>query len=236
MSVRRAAQEDGFGLIELLFAMVVLNIGIFALVASFQSGALSVARSSSTSNATVIADKVMEVYRGLKNCAVYLHGTGTGSDDGTTGLPDGIPNSTSAWYTPYHADTAAYADTVNGASLTSYYSYTNPPTTAPQWVTENTPATGAVTAYCATGFPAAGGTLSTFVTATGIDPTQAVQKVTGPDGQPYPVFTYILLLQAAGTGWTGGYVKQVTVTVRNPRLTTRVLARESSLFDPAAAP
>jgi type II secretory pathway pseudopilin PulG len=236
-TMRRVLQdEEGFGLIELLFAIVVLNIGIFALMASFQSGALAVSRSSSTSNATVVADKVMEVYRGLKNCAIYLHATGTGTDSGTTGLPDGIPKNTSTWYTAYQGDTAAYANTVNGANQTAYYSYTNPPTTAPQWVTQNTPATGAVSAYCATGFPAAGGTLSTFVTSTGIDPTQAVQKVTGPDGQPYPVFSYITLLQAGGSGWAGGYVKQVTVVVRNPRVTTQTLARESSLFDPSVSP
>jgi type II secretory pathway pseudopilin PulG len=235
--MRRVAQEeDGFGLIELLFAMVVLNIGLFALMASFQSGATSVSRSSSTSNATVVADKVMELYRGLKNCAIYLHATGTGTDNGTTGLPDGVPKITSSWYTAYQGDTAAYANTVNGATQTAYYSYTNPPTTAPQWVTENTPATGSVPAYCATGFPAAGGTLSTFVTSTGIDPTQAVQKVTGPDGQRYPVFSYITLLQAGGSGWTGGYVKRVTVVVRNPRVTTQTLARQSSLFDPNVSP
>jgi hypothetical protein len=86
------------------------------------------------------------------------------------------------------------------------------------------------------GFPAAGGTLSTFVAGTGIDPTQAVQKVTGPDGQSYPVFSYITLLQAGGTGWTGGYVKRVTVAVRNPRATTQTLARQSSLFDPNVSP
>lgn len=233
---RRFQEEEGFGLIELLVALVVLNIGLFALMGSFQSGALSVSRSSSTSNATVVADKVMEVYRGLKNCAIYLHATGTGTDNGTTGLPDGVPKSTSTWYTAYQGDTAAYANTVNGANQTAYYSYTNPPTTAPQWVTENTPATGSVPAYCVSGFPAAGGTLSTFVTSTGIDPTQAVQKVAGPDGQRYPVFSYITLLQAGGSGWTGGYVKQVTVVVRNPRVTTQTLARESSLFDPNVSP
>ncbi|MCW2975964.1 MAG: hypothetical protein JWM06_1245 [Actinomycetia bacterium] len=234
MTVRRAAQEEGFGLIELLFALVVLNVGIFALMASFQSGALAVSRSASIANGTVVADKVMEVYRDLKNCAIYLRGTGTGTD--TAGLPDGIPTSASTWYTAYQGDTAAYANTVNGASQTAYYSYSSPPTTAPQWVTENTPATGAVPAYCPSAFPAAAGSLSTFRTSTGIDPTQAVQKVTGPDGQSYPVFSYIVLLQASGTGYTGGYVKRVTVVVRDPRLTTRSLARESSLFDPNVAP
>jgi type II secretory pathway pseudopilin PulG len=232
-SMRRLAQEeDGFGLIELLFALIVLNVGIFALIASFQSGTLAVARSASVSNGSVVAEKVMEVYRDLKNCAIYLHGTGTGTDNGATLLPDGIPKSTSTWYSKYSGETAAYA---NGAQ-TSYYSYTSPPTSAPQWVTEYTVATGAVSAYCSTGFPAAGGSLATFKTSTGIDPTAAVQKVTGPDGQKYPVFTYIVLLQTSGTGYTGGYVKRVTVVVRNPRLTTQTLARTSSIFDPFVAP
>jgi type II secretory pathway pseudopilin PulG len=235
-SVRRLAKEDGFGLIELLFAMVVLNIGIFALMATFQSGALAVSRSASATNATVVADKVMEVYRDLKNCAIYLHGTGTGTDSGTPALPDGIPKTTSTWYAAYHGDTTAYANTTNGASQTAYYSYTSPPTSAPQWVTENTPATGAVAAYCSTGFPAAAGSLSTFATSAGIDPTKPVQTVTGPDGQPYPVFSYVVLLQAGGTGYTGGYVKQVTVVVRNPRATSQTLARESSVFDPNVSP
>ena len=32
--------EEGFGLIELLIAMVILNVGLLALVAAFQSGAI----------------------------------------------------------------------------------------------------------------------------------------------------------------------------------------------------
>lgn len=211
--------------------MVVLNIGIFALMASFQSGALAVSRSASTTNGTVVADKVMEVYRDLKNCAIYLHANGTGTDSVTTGLPDGVPKSTSTWYSKYQGDTRAYANTVNGENQIA-----SPPTSAPQWVTEYTPATGAVAAYCSTGFPAAAGSLATFTAGTGIDPTKAVQKVTGPDGQPYPVFSYIVLLQASGTNYTGGYVKQVTVVVRNPRMTTQILARESSVFDPYVSP
>jgi hypothetical protein len=35
---------------------------------------------------------------------------------------------------------------------------------------------------------------------------------------------------------SSGYVKQVTVTVRDPRNNALVLARESSLFDPNSAP
>jgi len=176
----RVSAEEGFGLIELVFAMLVLNIGIFALVASFQSGTLAVSRSAATSNGSAVADKVMEAYRDLQNCAIYLKSAGTGTDSVTTGLPDGIPKSTSAWYAEYHADTSAYASTVEGKAQISYFAYPSG-ASSPQWVTENTAATH-VKAYCSTGFPGSGGAVSTFKTSTGIDPTQAVQKVTGPDG------------------------------------------------------
>jgi hypothetical protein len=64
------------------------------------------------------------------------------------------------------------------------------------------------------------------------DPTKAVQMVVGPDGQSYPVFTYIIMVKPNGTS---GYVKQVTVVVRSPRNSTLILARQSSLFDPNVA-
>jgi type II secretory pathway pseudopilin PulG len=239
------ADEDGFGLIELVFAMIVLNIGIFALIASFQSGALAVGRSAVASNGTAVADKVMEAYRDLQPCAIYLRASGTGTDDATTHLPDGIPKSTSSWYSKYFADTSAYASTVNQVAQTSYFSYTTPSTT-PQWVTESTPATGNVKTSCPSGFPGdntGSDTVAQFTAITGIDPTQAVQKVLGPDKQSYPVFAYIVLLQTNGTlpgppptTWWGGYVKQVTVVVRNPILTSQVVARESSIFDPNVSP
>jgi hypothetical protein len=41
---------------------------------------------------------------------------------------------------------------------------------------------------------------------------------------------------SSGTVTTGGWVKQVTVVVRDPLNTSRVIARESALFDPTVAP
>jgi type II secretory pathway pseudopilin PulG len=61
----RARDESGFGLIELLMAMVMLNIGILAIVAAFSSGNRALARASSVSTAAALADKQMEAYRGL---------------------------------------------------------------------------------------------------------------------------------------------------------------------------
>src|SRR5436853_2760685 len=62
----RAREETGFGMLELLMAMVVLNVGILAVVAAFSSGNAALARASRISTAAALANKQMEVYRGLK--------------------------------------------------------------------------------------------------------------------------------------------------------------------------
>lgn len=60
----RAREESGFGLLELLMAMVMLNVGILAIVAAFSAGNAALARASRVSTATALADKEMEIYRG----------------------------------------------------------------------------------------------------------------------------------------------------------------------------
>jgi type II secretory pathway pseudopilin PulG len=221
----RLADEKGFGLIELLFALVMLNVGIFALMGTFSAGAVAITRSATTSNGTAVADKVLEVYRGLQNKAIYLNAPSGGGND-VSGYPNGIPNSTSAWYVRYQGDTAAYPGT-------AYYSYATPAST-PNWVTQSTIASNPTSPIPTTD--------STVVpTGLAITPTSAVQGVAGPDGQTYPVCTYIVMLQlsvsnTSGTVTTGGWVKQVTVVVRDPRSTSHVIARESALFDPTVAP
>jgi type II secretory pathway pseudopilin PulG len=213
----RAREEKAFGLIELVIAMVMLNVGILALVATFQSGALAIGRSAYSSNATVVADKTMEVYRALQNKAIYLSAPASGGSD-VSGYPNGIPNSTSTWYTKYQGDTAAYGGV-------AYYNYTSPLTNSPLWVTDSTTGTGYV--------PIAASSSAVLPSGLVPDPTKAVQMVVGPDGQSYPVFTYIIMVKPNGTS---GYVKQVTVVVRDPRNSTLILARQSSLFDPNVAP
>src|SRR3954468_10373591 len=61
----RLRSEEGFGLLELLMAMVMLNIGILAIVAAFNSGALALSRASRTSTASALGDSQMESFRGL---------------------------------------------------------------------------------------------------------------------------------------------------------------------------
>jgi type II secretory pathway pseudopilin PulG len=61
----RARDESGFGMLELLMAMVMLNVGILAIVAAFSSGNAALARASRISTAAALANKQMEVYRGM---------------------------------------------------------------------------------------------------------------------------------------------------------------------------
>ena len=61
----RARHEGGFGLLELLMAMVMLNVGILAIVAAFSSGNAALARASRISTGASLADKQIESYRGL---------------------------------------------------------------------------------------------------------------------------------------------------------------------------
>jgi Tfp pilus assembly protein PilV len=213
--LRRAREEEGFGLIELAIAMVVLNVGIFALIAAFQSGTLAVSRSAGVSNATVVADKTMEVFRALKNNAIFLNAPTSNGGNDVSGYPNGIPNSTSTWYAKYSADAAAYGST--------YYNYTTP-SSSPLWVTQSTTGSG----YS----PIPQSNSSYVPSGLSPDPTKAVQLVTGPDGQSYPVFIYIIMVQPNSSS---GYVKQVTVEVTDPKRGV-VVAKQSSLFDPNVAP
>src|SRR6185312_5740342 len=52
----RLRSEQGFGLIELLMAMVMLNIGILAVVAAFNSGIFALNRASRVTTASALAD------------------------------------------------------------------------------------------------------------------------------------------------------------------------------------
>lgn len=53
-------------MLELLMAMVMLNVGILAIVAAFSSGNAALARANRISTAGALANKQMEAYRGLK--------------------------------------------------------------------------------------------------------------------------------------------------------------------------
>jgi len=70
--VARLRDQSGFGMLELLIAMVILNIGVFALVGVFNASTVAIRRAGDMSAATAVADKQMELYRSLQNCAIWL--------------------------------------------------------------------------------------------------------------------------------------------------------------------
>jgi Tfp pilus assembly protein PilV len=70
--VKRLRSEEGFGLLELIIAMTMLNVGILALVAAFNSGALAIQRASQVSTASTVAERQMELYRGLRYSSIAL--------------------------------------------------------------------------------------------------------------------------------------------------------------------
>jgi Tfp pilus assembly protein PilV len=96
----RLRQEAGFGLIELLMAITILNVGILAIVAAFNSGIVTVRRSGMTATASVLADQQMELYRALTWDQVSLDSSALSSVDNTykcdAALGAACPNATSA--------------------------------------------------------------------------------------------------------------------------------------------
>jgi len=72
---RRAADADGFGMVELVIAMTLLTVAIAALVTSFAASAVSLRRASQKGTATALADTRMEWYRRLTFQGVRIDGT-----------------------------------------------------------------------------------------------------------------------------------------------------------------
>lgn len=229
----RAREESGFGMLELLLAMLVLNIGIFALVGAFNAGTVAVSRSGAISSATAVADKQMEIYRSLQNCAIWLDQWLVPASSSAYGLDAYDYNGTAAF-----SPKILYWNA--GAAADTQY-----------WVTDGMDGNGAAPlnqtnlASCAYVSQSTRQTLpltSTQGSSANIDglgmvtpPSSAVkpvQTIAGPDGTLYTVDTYMVLVQPSSGEWT----KQVTVVVYDPHNAARVLAREVSTFDPSAAP
>jgi type II secretory pathway pseudopilin PulG len=86
--------EGGFGLVELLVALIVLNVGLIALLGAFVSGTTAVRRASRLSTASTLADSQIELYRALTYGVIALD-------------PTSIPGTS-----PYTTDTAYSASQV----------------------------------------------------------------------------------------------------------------------------
>jgi Tfp pilus assembly protein PilV len=89
MDVRRPSDEAGFGLVELLIAMVVLQVALLALVGVFGAGSVALGRAAKVNTAATLADQQMELYRSMPYTAIGLDTAGaptTGSYVSDTGV------------------------------------------------------------------------------------------------------------------------------------------------------
>jgi type II secretory pathway pseudopilin PulG len=75
--LRKLRDERGWGMIELLLALTILNIGLLALVASLNSGIVAVKRASKISTAATLADTQMELYRAIRYSDLALDDNAT---------------------------------------------------------------------------------------------------------------------------------------------------------------
>ena len=80
-------EETGLGLIELLISLLVLNLGIFATMGAFTSGAVAIRNASRVSTASAIADKNIEAFRDMSySSSSFAVGTTTANQTGADGL------------------------------------------------------------------------------------------------------------------------------------------------------
>ena len=92
----RTRDESGFALIEMLVAIVVINLALLAILLALTSGMTTLRRSAETSTASAIADTQLERYRAVVLASIYLDSTALAATDST-----------------YQADTAYSASQVN---------------------------------------------------------------------------------------------------------------------------
>jgi type II secretory pathway pseudopilin PulG len=93
VGAEHSTNEAGFGLIELLIAMVVLQVALLAIVGAFGSGSVALGRAAKTNTAGALADQQLELYRSMPYEAIGLDTasaptTGTYIGD-TTACPSG---------------------------------------------------------------------------------------------------------------------------------------------------
>lgn len=79
----RPRDEGGFALVEMLIAIVVINIGLLAILLALTSGVTTLRRSAETSTASAVADQQLEKYRAVAFTSVYLDSASLAATDST---------------------------------------------------------------------------------------------------------------------------------------------------------
>jgi len=107
----RLREETGLGLIELLISLLVLNLGIFATMGAFTSGAVAIRNASRVSTASALADKNIEAFRDMSySNASFAVGTTTANQTGADGLTYSV---TTAITSGSQLTTGAYQGSAN---------------------------------------------------------------------------------------------------------------------------
>src|SRR5436190_468500 len=81
--VAKLRSEDGFGVLELAIAIVLLNVGLLAIFAAFDSSAVAVRQASRVSTAAMLAGDQLERYHALTYGAIYLDTAAVAATDAT---------------------------------------------------------------------------------------------------------------------------------------------------------
>ncbi len=79
----RLRDEGGFALIEMLIAIVVINVGLLAILLALTSGVTTLRRSAETSTAAAVADRQLERYRAVAFSSIYLDTAALAATDTT---------------------------------------------------------------------------------------------------------------------------------------------------------
>lgn len=89
MLKRLRTDESGFGMVELVMAMGILNVGLLALVAALSSGAFALERAGRTATAATLAESQTEIYRALRYTYIRLDDAQLAADSDSTYTSDG---------------------------------------------------------------------------------------------------------------------------------------------------
>jgi prepilin-type N-terminal cleavage/methylation domain-containing protein len=240
----RARGEAGFGMIELLCAMIVLAVGVLAVFGMFQSSLVQIKRAANVSTAGALADSEMEKFRAALFTTVGLDDSQVATADAKY-KGDGAYRAETAPATTLAAGIGAGDATLTVASAAGF------PTQAPFRIKIDSEVllvesgAGTTTWTVVRGRDAttaaahnAGAAVvlkeRAHVVACGTAPCTSVtptRSVTGADGKAYRIDTYATWTTPTNNGGTTGRnAKLVTLVVRDST-TLRVYARVSSTFD-----
>jgi Tfp pilus assembly protein PilV len=79
----RLRSQHGFALIEMVAAIVLINVGLLAMLLALNSGMVTLRRSAQTSTASAVADQQLERFRARAFSAIYLDTASLAATDST---------------------------------------------------------------------------------------------------------------------------------------------------------